>query len=150
MKSNLEYFKQFDLQLNDLENNPELAKQLLIEMKIEMEIKRKNEEELENLISTIVNSQKDENDKDKYLETVKNLETLRKKDMYMFMKKINELKNEITESNEEREERKKFEKRMGSFIRDLSKFRSQNKYYYNDLVKSIVIKDNKGKIQGNK
>ena len=67
---NLNYFTQFELRLDDLENSPELAREMLLHIEKEREQRRRNEEIMENLNNEIEVAGYTEEEKKKYLETV--------------------------------------------------------------------------------
>lgn len=70
MIANIEYFHQFELKLNDLENSPELARELLNQMEKENEIKKKNNDVLTQMTNDVMNSDYSDEERKLYLETV--------------------------------------------------------------------------------
>lgn len=56
--------------MTDLENSPDLARELLRQLEKEQEIKQKNKEILDNLTQEIIHSEYNEDEKKRYMETV--------------------------------------------------------------------------------
>lgn len=131
------------MELEDLENNPKLARKLIEEFKIEQEKIQNGIKYISSLTNDLhnINSNLSDKEKEHYSTFIEMLNKLKNTNLDEFLIKVKELQCEIGETLHEREERIQKEKRIDGFLKNMFQERLNAKIKRNNMNKSIICKD---------